>query len=80
MLPAVESTSCRQSLSPQILFAHLSCPGPKSPARLEELWTAALKVTPGSSSPPLGASHHKKDFISLTGEALFVRDPRELMR
>lgn len=48
-----------QSL-PSDVFAHLSCPGPKFPARPEELWTAALEVRPGSSSPPLGALHHKE--------------------
>lgn len=65
---------------PSDVFAHLNCPGPKSPARLEELWAAALKMRPGSSSPPLGALHHMKGFISQTGETLFVGDPRELMR
>lgn len=47
----------------------------------EDLQTAALKVSPGSSSQsPWGALHHKGSIISFTRKAVFVWDPRELMR
>lgn len=63
------------------LFAHLSWAHPTASALQEELQTAALKVRPGSNSLSLqGALHHKGSIISLTGKALFVWDPRELMR
>lgn len=54
---------------------------PFTTALQEELQTAVLKVRPGSASQsPWGALHHKGSIISLTRKAVFVRDPRELMR